>query len=411
MPKPFTYFIGLRYLWTKKQGFVSVISFLTVAGIVVGVSALIIVISVMSGFREDMRDKIIGTNAHVVVGAYSKEGIKNYRVKIKEIKKLDHVVSAAPYYFGQVMLKYGENVEGLVLWGVNPDSISKVNELKKNIIKGDIDFITKDLPDNRKGILLGKELMSLLGAELGDEVILISPVFIRTPTGMVPKMNNMKIVGVFEAGMYDYDTTFSYVSIDTAQKLFDKGDVVTGIGIKTDKLENAVGVASEIHRKFHGLWARDWMSMNKNLFAAVKMEKFVMFIILTLIIAVAAFNVASTLIMMVMRKTKDIGILKSMGATNRDIMNIFIIQGVVTAVVGTLLGFAIGVGICFYLQAHPVPMPGGGSIYYIDKLPVSMDFVDLSIIGVATIIISFLATLYPAYQASKLDPVEAIRYE
>lgn len=411
MAKPYTFFIGFRYLMAKKQGFINIISFISVAGIALGVTALIVVISVMNGFHEDIRDKIIGTNAHVVATSYTKEGISDYDTLVKGITKIDHVKAAAPYYMGQVMLKYSDKVEGLVLWGVNPATISKVNSLSDNMKRGDLDYIMKPLPDNKRGIVLGKELMNNLGAELGDDVILISPVFYRTPTGMMPKMSKMKIVGVFSAGMYDYDTTFAYVSIETAQKLFDKQDIVSGIAIKTDIIENASFVATEIHRKYKNIWARDWMSMNENLFKALKIEKIAMFIILVLIVVVAAFNIVSTLIMVVMRKTKDIGILKSMGANSGDIMNIFVVQGLMTGIIGSILGFVFGVVICIILKEHPISMPGGGSVYYIDKLAVSLKFAEVAIIPVVSIFISYLATLYPAYQASKLDPVEAIRYE
>ncbi|MEI7542955.1 MAG: lipoprotein-releasing ABC transporter permease subunit [bacterium] len=412
MAKAYAFFIGLRYLMAKKQGFINIISFISVAGIALGVTALIVVISVMNGFHEDIRDKIVGSNAHVIAMSYFKEGIPDYNSVVDKIKNIEHVKAAAPYFMAQAMVKYGDKVQGLVLWGVNPESISKVNKLGENIKKGNLDSITKTLPDNTRGIILGKELMNILGADLGDDVIIISPVFYKTPSGMMPKMNKMKIVGVFESGMYDSDTTFAYVSIETAQKLFDKGtDTVTGIAVKADEIENSSIIAAEIKRKFKNIWARDWMSMNQNLFSALKIEKLAMFIILILIVLVAAFNIASTLIMVVMRKTKDIGILKSMGANNSDIRAIFVIQGLMTGILGSLIGFAIGVAICIFLKQHPIAMPGGGSVYYIDKLAVSLKFREVLIIPLVSIFISFLATLYPAYQASKLDPVEAIRYE
>jgi|DewCreStandDraft_4_1066084.scaffolds.fasta_scaffold05069_4 lipoprotein-releasing system permease protein len=412
MPRGFTYFIGLRYLGAKKQGFISIISFISIAGIALGVIALIVVISVMNGFHEDIRNRIIGTNAHVIaLPGDVKAGMKDYKNIAKEIEKIDHVIAVAPYFMGQVMLKFSDKVDGILLWGVEPESISKVNKLSKNIIRGDINSITKDLPENQKGIIIGKELSLSTGADLGDEVVVISPIFKKTPAGPMPKMIKMKIVGIFEAGMYDYDSTFTYVSLNTAQELFEKEDVVTGIAVKVDNIENASYVASEIHRKFKYIWARDWMSMNKNLFTALKIEKIAMFIILVLIVLVAAFNIASTLIMVVMRKTKEIGILKSIGANNRDIMNIFIIQGVATGVIGAIVGFIIGIGICLYLQAYPISMPGGGSVYYIDKLAVTIKWQEVIIIPIVAIFISFISTLYPAFHASKLDPVEAIRYE
>jgi len=239
----------------------------------------------------------------------------------------------------------------------------------------------------------------------------VSPIFKQTPAGLIPKMSKMKIVGVFESGMYDYDSGFAYVALDTAQTLFDKGDVISGAAIKADKLENANYIATEIHRKFKTIWARDWMAMNKNLFKALQVEKIAMFIILALVVLVAAFNIASTLIMVVMRKTKDIGILKSMGANNDNIRNIFIVQGLFTGIIGTLIGMGIGIGICLILKQYPIGIPGGGSVYYIDKLPVAMVMKDLIFIPVASIVLSFISAIYPAMQAAKLDPVESIRYE
>ncbi len=409
--KSYNFFVGLRYLWAKKKGFISLISFLSVAGITLGVWALIVVISVMNGFHEDIRDKVIGTNAHVIAQSYTREGISDYAKMVEGISKIKGVEAVSPYFMGQVMMKRDEKVEGLVLWGIEPSTIGKVNKLDRQIKKGELSHLEKELAGGRRGIILGKELMNNSDLSVGDEIIVISPVFVQTPSGMVPKMEKMVIVGVFEAGMYDYDTTFAYVSMSTAQKLFGKNDVATGIAVRADKLENSAAIAAEIHRQYKTVWARDWMAMNKNLFEALKIEKIAMFIILLLIVMVAAFNIASTLIMIVMRKTKDIGILKSMGATNGDIMNIFIIQGVTTGIIGAVTGFVMGIATCWYLKAFPISMPGGGSVYYIDKLAVSVKMNEVIIIPVAAVIISFLATLYPSFHASRLDPVEAVRYE
>jgi len=403
--------VGLRYLWAKKKGFISLISFLSVAGITLGVWALIVVISVMNGFHEDIRDKVIGTNAHVIAQSYSREGIRDYSAMAEGIRGIKGVTAVSPYFMGQVMMKRDDKVEGLVLWGIEPSTIGSVNKLDRQIKKGELTHLEKDLPEGKHGIILGKELMNNSDLSVGDEVMIISPVFIQTPSGMVPKMEKMVIVGIFEAGMYDYDTTFAYVSISTAQKLFAKSDVATGIAVRADKLENSTAIAAEIHRQYKNIWARDWMAMNKNLFEALKIEKIAMFIILLLIVMVAAFNIASTLIMVVMRKTKDIGILKSMGASNGDVMNIFIIQGVATGIIGAVIGFGLGMLTCWYLKAFPVSMPGGGSVYYIDKLAVSVKMNEVIIIPIAAVLISFLATLYPSFHASRLDPVEAVRYE
>jgi len=409
--KSFNFFVGLRYLWAKKKGFISLISFLSVAGITLGVWALIVVISVMNGFHEDIRDKVIGTNAHVIAQSYSREGIRDYSAMAEGIRGIKGVTAVSPYFMGQVMMKRDDKVEGLVLWGIEPSTIGSVNKLDRQIKKGELTHLEKDLPEGKHGIILGKELMNNSDLSVGDEVMIISPVFIQTPSGMVPKMEKMVIVGIFEAGMYDYDTTFAYVSISTAQKLFAKSDVATGIAVRADKLENSTAIAAEIHRQYKNIWARDWMAMNKNLFEALKIEKIAMFIILLLIVMVAAFNIASTLIMVVMRKTKDIGILKSMGASNGDVMNIFIIQGVATGIIGAVIGFGLGMLTCWYLKAFPVSMPGGGSVYYIDKLAVSVKMNEVIIIPIAAVLISFLATLYPSFHASRLDPVEAVRYE
>lgn len=412
MAKKFTFFIGLRYLNARKQGFISIISFISYAGIAVGVWALVVVTSVMNGMHKDMRDKIIGSNAHVFAMPYdARAGMSNYSDKVKGIKALPHVASAAPYFIGQAMLKSGDKVEGILLWGVTPDSISQVNKLRENMVKGEADSIMKTLPGGEKGVLLGKDIISNIGAEMGDEVIVISPVFIKTPSGMMPKMSKMKIVGVFDTGMYDSNSSFAYVSIKTAQELFNKGDVITGIAVKTDSLENAGAVATEIHRKYKDIFARDWMSMNKNLFSALQIEKIAMFIILVLIVLVAAFNIASTLIMVVMRKTKDIGILKSMGAANGDIMNIFMVQGVTTGLIGSAIGFLLGLLTCWFMIIHPISLPGGGSVYYVDKLAVAVKWSEIWVIPIVSVIISFLAALYPAAHASGLDPVESIRYE
>jgi lipoprotein-releasing system permease protein len=415
----YEWFIGLRYLKAKrKQTFISIITVISIAGVMVGVMALIVVLAVMSGFEKTLKEKILGTQAHLVVLKPSEKGMDHYEEVLKEVEGVRGVVSAAPFIFNQVMLSSESNVFGVVLKGIDPDRVGKVTELAHNIKAGtleDLKKVEEDLP----GIVLGVELAKHLSVSLNDPIQVISPLGTMTPMGMMPKMKRFRVKGIFYSGMYEFDNTMAYVSLGSAQKFFGMGDHVTGIEIKTNDIYKVKEIGKEIRKKMgFPFWTKDWMEMNRNLFSALKLEKIAMFIILILIVLVAAFNIISTLIMVVMEKNKDIAILKSMGAPSKGIFKVFIIEGLVIGVVGTILGAILGLGAAFNLEKITGFVENlfgfkilASDVYYIDKLPSQVNPIDVGLIIVTAILISLLATLYPSWRASKLDPAEALRYE
>jgi len=407
----FEFFIGLRYLRARrKQAFISVITFISMAGVMLGVMAMMVVLAVMTGFGTDIKSKILGANAHIRV--MSRIGkLDQHEEVMKKIEAVEGVRATAPFVYSQVMLRRGSQISGAILRGIDPSRAGRVVDLEKSM--KDTNLWTLGGREVPPGIILGKELSRLLTAYPGDEVYVVSPFGgSLTPIGgRIPYMKRFKVVGLFDSGMYDYDTSFAYVSIESAQQLLRLGQSVHGIEVKVDDIYSVDKISrSIIERLGTAYWTQDWMQMNKNFFSALKLEKTVMFIILVLIILVAAFNIISTLIMMVMEKTKDIAILKSMGASSKSVMKIFMLDGLVIGVVGTILGIMGGSVLCFLLKRYEfVKLPS--DVYYISTLPVRVQVVDVALIALSAIAISFLATLYPSYQASRLDPAAAIRYE
>jgi len=413
----FELFIGGHYLRARqKQAFISLITILSVAGVTIGVMALIIVIAVMSGAESDFRSRILRVESHVVLmrhgGAFT-----NYHRILEDVKSIDGVEKAAPFVYAQIMLRSSSGVSGAVLRGIDPESkdqeITNIDKaaLQQKLMRNQGGETEPFIP----GIILGGQLATNLGVIEGDIIYLISPRGIISPVGHMPAMKRFKVTGLFESGMYEYDASLAYIHLKDAQALMRIGDSVTGIGIRVNDIFHANVIAKKvvsalnIKYKNQSYWARDWMQMNYNLFSALKLEKKAMFIILTLIVLVAAFNIASTLIMMVMGKTRDIAILKAMGATNKSIRKIFIFKGMVIGAIGTFLGTCLGLVGCALLERYKfIELPG--DIYYFTTLPVRLELFDVFIIVFATMIICFIAALYPAVQASKLDPVEALRY-
>jgi lipoprotein-releasing system permease protein len=423
----YEFFVSLRYLRAKrKQVFVSVITFISVAGIFLGVAALIIVLAVMNGFETDLRNKILGINSHIVLMEYNGP-MKQYSPIIKDIGTVPGVVAATPFIYSQAMVKSGNNASGIVLRGLQVESAFQVITLGK-MKEGKMDFLQADRrPAERidpglvhlPGIIVGKELAKNLGLFLYQPISIVSPTGMVTPMGMVPRMKRFLVVGIFDSGFYEYDSTLAFLSLKDCQEFLNMGDFVTGVEIRVNDIYKADAIAKAIERKLgFPYWARHWMEMNKNLFAALRLEKRVMFIILSLIVLVAAFNIITTLIMVVMEKNKDIAILKSMGATSGSIMKIFILQGVIIGAIGTLLGAAGGITIALNLSKISIFVENllgvkilPGDVYYLSELPSRVNYGDVSIIIVGSLVLCFLSTIYPSWRASKLDPAEALRYE
>ncbi len=415
---PYEILIALRYLKAKrKQAFVSMITLISVLGIAVGVTALLVVIAVMTGFGEDLKKKIVGAYSHIIVTEFGRSSIEDYGKIIKKVRKFDDVVAVAPFILQQVMLTSPGRSSGVVLRGIDPLIEEKTTDLKKNLVEGDIEFLA--LNEDSEKIILGIELARSLDVSFGDEITMISPTGKMTPMGMVPRMKKFKVCGVFDSGMFEYDSGLAYISLKAAQAFFRMGDSITGIEVKVSDIYKTGKIVKDMEKElgfpYH---VRDWIEMNRNLFSALKMEKIAMFIIMALIVLVASFNIASSLIMVVMEKGKDIAILKSMGATNSQIMRIFSMNGLVIGLTGTFLGFVGGLLIVsnldpivsfieglFHIRVFP------GDVYQLNKLPARMEFLDTLVILAGSIVISFFATLYPAWRASRLDPIEAIRYE
>lgn len=419
---PFELIIGLRYLKAKRKStFISIITFISTAGVMLGVMALIVVLAVMTGFEEDLKEKILGTNAHVVVVSNGAP-MEDYRQVMEKLKAFKGVTAATPFIYNQVMLSSGKNVSGVVMRGIDVTTDRLVTRLSKSVVEGSIDRLDPAMGAGRDalpGLLLGKELAKHLNLFVGDKVNVISPMGNITPLGMMPKMKPFRVAGIFNTGMFEYDSTLAYVSIGQAQSFFDLGDTVTGVQLKVEDVYHTDELARTINRTLGvGFYARDWMQMNRNILFALKTEKVVMFIILTLIVLVAAFGIASTLFMVVMEKNRDIAILKSMGATGSSIMKIFVLEGLVIGIIGTVLGVASGLLIALNLE--PIitliqKITGQNffskDIYYLDHFPSLVVPSDVVLISVTAVLISFVATLYPAWQASRMLPAEALRYE
>lgn len=414
---PYELLIALRYLKAKrKQTFVSLITIISILGVILGVMALIIVLSVMSGFQKSLRDKILGINSHVIVLNYQ-GSFGNYKEQLAKIKEVQGVKDVAPFVITQVLVSNKERSIGMVLRGISPSMQKKVTEIGKFVKDGSIDELEKR--DKIPNILIGKELAVNLGVIKGDKLMVILPQGDITPFGLMPKMVEFQIAGVFETGMFDYDTTMGYINLEEAQKLLGIGDKITGIEVKVNDIFKSDLVAQEIQGRL-GLpfKVRDWKEMNKNLFSALRLEKTALFIILLLIVLVAAFNIITTLVMLVMEKNKDIAILKSMGATYKSIGKIFKLQGIIIGFAGTVVGGFLGVIISINLHSivtFAERVTGiellARDVYFMDRFPSSVDPIDVVLVCGFSFLICYLATLYPAKEAAKMDPAEVLRYD
>ncbi len=406
----YEWFISLRYLRAKhKHGFISLISFLSVAGITVGVIALIVVLAVYSGFTDGLRDQILGVNSQIIVQRYA-GSISNYEEVRNKILSVRDVTGATPYLYVQTLLSSASGGSGVVLRGIDPATAGGVVALAKQMKAGSLKELVHPEDPRIPSIILGKDLAADLRVTVGSKVRLISPSGPLTPMGVIPKIKTCLVSGLFETGMYEYDSSLAYMSLKNVQAFLGQGHIAHGIEVAVthDQLNNADRIAARIAARLGaGFIAKDWMSMNRNLFAAFKLEKIGMFICLALIILVAALNIISALIMVVMEKGRDIAILKSMGATSASIMRIFFFQGLVIGVTGTILGVFGGLGLCELLSKyHFIELPS--KVYPMTTLPIKVLPSDVTIVAISSIIITLTATLYPSWKASKVRPAEVL---
>ncbi|MCH7678516.1 lipoprotein-releasing ABC transporter permease subunit [candidate division KSB1 bacterium] len=411
----YEFFIANRYLKSKrKTGFISLITYMSMIGIMIGVAALIIVLSIMNGFESEVRSRIIGFGAHIELRTYHNEGVEDYKKIIEEIETFEHISGISPYIEDKALVYTAKKKKsGAAIKGIDPETIGQVSDIEDQIVYGifEVGEIKINGAKSYPGIVLGRYLADKLNADLGDKVQLLSPSGISPLLSRMPALRTFKVTGLFETGIFEFDDVFAYVSMKEAQRLFEMGNKVSGLEIKLDDMNKAEDVATKIKEHLGYPYAAiTWFEMNKNLFSWMQLEKWGMFIILSLIIIVAAFNIISTLIMIVLEKTKEIGVLKSMGASSSGIMKIFMFEGLIGGVVGTALGCIIGFVVCWAqerFQFFSLPP----DVYIISALPILMKARDFIFIASAALLLCFMATFYPARKASKLDPVDAIRYE
>lgn len=407
--------MGSRYIRAKqKNSFVSFISLISIIGITLGVAALIIVLSVMNGFQREIRSKIIGVTSHMQVMSIG-DVFTNWQQIGDETLKNKHVIAYAPYIDGQGLVSFDGSVSGILVRGVDATEESKVDDVTNAVIAGNF----KSLDESGFNIVIGKTLANSLGARLGDKITIITPDGQITPAGMVPRIKQFTISGIFDTHMQEYDSSLAYIGLNQAQILFKIPNGVSGLRLKVDDVLQTQNIKNELYKTLPGnAVIQDWIDQHQNYFAAVAMEKKMMFVILSLIIAVATFNLVSTLVMTVNDKKADIAILRTMGATEKNIMKIFMFQGGVSGIIGTVSGTILGTIIAYFIGdiVHGLEILThtkliSGDVYMIDYLPSQIEFSDVISIFSISILLSIIATIYPSRSAAKTNPAEALRYE
>ncbi|MEJ2060823.1 MAG: lipoprotein-releasing ABC transporter permease subunit [Gammaproteobacteria bacterium] len=415
MYRPLSIFIGLRYTRAKRRNhFISFISLTSILGIALGITALITVLSVMNGFQTEIRQRILGMTAHATVTQLNGR-LADWSGLENRLVGEDHILAAAPYVRQEAMVVNGRAVSGAIVSGILPKQEDKVSDVGRHMLDGSLNALDK----NDWGIVLGDELARSLGVGMGDKVMVITPEAGVTPAGILPRLRRFTVVGIFRVGMYEYDRGSAFISIKDAQRLFRMGKDVSGLRLKLDDMFLAPMVSNRLSSQLgHSYWVRDWTQMHVNYFKALRTEKLVMFVILFLVVAVAAFNIVSTLVMVVTDKQADIAILRTLGLTPRQVMGVFMVQGTFIGVIGTALGVIGGVLLALNVPTivpaierlfHTQFLPA--SVYYISEIPSRLEINDVWHIAVIAFVLSIVSTLYPALRASRTQPAEALRYE
>ncbi len=412
---PYELCVGLRYTRAKRRNhFISFISLTSMIGIALGATALITVISVMNGFERELRERILGVASHATISAFDR-ALEDWESLAAAAEAHPEVVGAAPYVESQGMLTHAGQVRGVLIRGVFPSREPRVSEVGRFLVEGTLE----SLAPGKFNMLIGRDLALRLRATVGTALTLVAPRARITPAGVMPRMRRFTVTGIFEAGHAQYDTSLAVVHVEDAQRVFRLGRGVSGLRVKLADMFDAPRVSRELARSFGGqYWLRDWTQHHANFFRALKIEKTVMFVILTLIVAVAAFNLVSTLVMVVTDKESDIAILRTLGASRSSILSIFIVQGTLIGIAGTIAGVAGGVALAAHVETLVPAIEGffdtkflSPDVYYISAVPSDMRWRDVAAVGAVAFVMSVLATIYPAWRASRVQPVEALRHE
>jgi lipoprotein-releasing system permease protein len=414
---PYELFIAVRYLRAKrKQVMISVITIIAVAAVSLGVASLIVVLAMMTGFRQEFQAKILSGTAHLNLTHKERQPIENYRDLVRQLSSLPHIRSAAATLYQRVLVQGHNDTDGAVLKGVDLSAPPGANEVFQFTVKGDPQSLADPEIDPESGakidrIILGRELARTVGLNVGDVATIISPQGHLTPVGLAPRYRDFKVAGIFESGLSDYDATWAYISLEAAQRLSGAEDVAEIIQMKVDDVDAVKQIGEQVLAMVGGDYeVQDWQQLNAPIYSALSYEKYLTGIALLIVIGIAALNIITVLIMIVMEKHKDIAILKSMGATNRSVMYVFMAQGLSIGIVGVIIGVALGTGFCYFANGHQwIKLPVGA--YALDYLPFYATAIDVVIVAAVTIAISFLSTIFPSLNAARLDPVEALRYE